>query len=54
MPSAIEGMFTLVVVFLMIYVGWVILEPVNPLLAILFVLMGLYLAFRSIGGGGRR
>jgi hypothetical protein len=53
MASPISSIFTLLIVFIIIYVGYTVLYAVNPLLAILFVLMGLYLAFRSTGGRGR-
>ncbi|HUI01893.1 MAG TPA: hypothetical protein VLX56_09730 [Nitrososphaerales archaeon] len=51
--GAFDSMVSVLFAFIMIYVGWEILYPLNPLLAILFILMALFVVFRAVTGGGR-
>ena len=36
--------------FVVLYVGWSIIYPVNPILAVLFILLGLFVIIRSVMG----
>ncbi len=49
----IDSLISLIVAFVLVYVGAVILWPINPILAVLFVIFAIYLVLRSIGRGGR-
>ena len=51
--GAFDSMISVLFAFIMIYVGWEILYPLNPLLAVLFILMALFVVFRAVTGGGR-
>jgi hypothetical protein len=42
----------LLVAIIIIYIGFEVIYAINPLLAILFVALALYVVFRSISGGG--
>ena len=49
----VDSIITLLLAFVLIYVGAVILWSFNPFLAVLFILVALFIAARSIGKGGR-
>jgi hypothetical protein len=51
--GAADSMISVLFALIMVYVGWEIIYPINPLLAVLFILMALYVIFRSVTGGGR-
>jgi purine-cytosine permease-like protein len=54
MADPVGLLVTVLLAFLMIYVGFEVLYSVNPLLAVVFVLASLYLIFKSVGGGRGR
>ena len=47
--GAADAIISLLIAFILIYVGAVILWPLNPLFAVLFVIFALYVAFRGLG-----
>ena len=49
--GAADAIISLLISFILIYVGAVILWPLNPLFAVLFVIFALYVAFRGLGKG---
>jgi 4-hydroxybenzoate polyprenyltransferase len=56
MPESglIDSLVTLLIAVILLYVGFAILYPINPLVAILFVILALYIVvrFASKGKGG--
>ena len=50
----IDRMVGLMFAFVVLYVGWTIIYPVNPILAVLFILLGLFVIIRSVMGDSDR
>lgn len=49
--GAADSLIAVLFAFIVVYVGWTILYPLNPFLAVLFIIFALYVVFRSVGGG---
>ena len=49
--GAVDAIISLLIAFVLIYVGAVILWSLNPIFAVVFVLLALYIAARGLGKG---
>jgi hypothetical protein len=52
MAGVIDGLVGLVFAFIILYVGWTIIYALNPILAVLFIILGVYVVFRVLAEGG--
>ena len=50
--GAVDAVISVLIAFILIYVGAVVLWALNPFLAVLFVVAALYIALRGLGRTG--